>query len=89
MWALHKLCKAYGQRPSAVFGIEDAWLAWDFDQAVSAFGAEVEQRQRETKKDGSPRYATVRELLNLPKEPMRMKPVSKSMLMSLAGNDGY
>ena len=48
----------------------------------------MEARIEEKRKDGSPVYKSMEDALNLPKEPLKMKPVSKSMLMMLAGNDG-
>lgn len=87
LWDLHRLCKAYGQRPSTVFGIEDEWLAWDFDHAVSALGWEVEQRMQEKRKDGTPKYRSIYALLNM-RKPMVMKPISRSTLMMLAGEHG-
>lgn len=42
MYRLHNLSKAYQQRPSSLFGIDENWLAWDFDHAVQAFGAHIE-----------------------------------------------
>jgi hypothetical protein len=88
LWNLYQTCKTFGQRPATLFGIEDTWLAWEFDHAVAALGIRVEARIEEKRKDGSPVYKSMEDALNLPKEPLKMKPVSKSMLMMLAGNDG-
>lgn len=87
VWNLYQTCKAFGQRPSAMFGIEDEWLEWDFDHAILFAGKWVEARLEERDKDGRAVYKTLREALNLPKEPMTIKPVSKQMLLMLAGDD--
>lgn len=34
MIILHQIATTYNQRPSQVMGIEDTWLAYDFDIAV-------------------------------------------------------
>ena len=34
MLTLHLLAKTYGQRPSAIAGIDDEWAAYQFDVAV-------------------------------------------------------
>lgn len=88
LWNLYQTCKAFGQRPSTMFGIDDEWLAWEFDHAVAALGIRVEGRLDEKRKDGSPVYRTLEAALNLPRAPMKPKPISKAMLMMLAGNHG-
>lgn len=77
MWRLHQTCQNYSQRPSAVFGIRDNWLAWDFDHAVSALGLAVENRLKETDKDGKHKYRSLEKALNLPVKP---KPISRTLL---------
>lgn len=77
MWRLHQMCQQYSQRPSSVFGIRDSWLAWDFDHAVSTLGVMVENRLKETDREGKPKYRTLEKALNLP---MRPKPISRTLL---------
>lgn len=83
MWNLYQTCKAFGQRPSEFFGIEEAWLAWDFDQAIMMAGQVVEGRLSERDGDGRAVYKTLREALGMPPEPMKAKPISKAMLMMM------
>lgn len=42
LWELYRMGQNFHARPSALVGIEDAWLAWDFDKAVTALGVHVE-----------------------------------------------
>jgi hypothetical protein len=52
VWLLHQDAKTNGQRPSALMGIESAWVAYEFDAAVGWFGRYVESRMEETQTKG-------------------------------------
>lgn len=43
MWNLHNLSQKYSQRPSDLLGLDNAWVAWDFDQAVLMWGNHVQR----------------------------------------------
>ncbi|TXH08853.1 MAG: hypothetical protein E6R03_17505 [Hyphomicrobiaceae bacterium] len=87
LWNLYQTCKAFGQRPSTLFGIDDPWLAWEFDHATAALGIRVEGRIEEKRKDGRPVYKSLEAALNIPRE-IKPKPISRSVLMMLAGEHG-
>lgn len=62
---LHQLASTYNARPSAMLGIEDNWLALSVDRAVFTWGRHVDNKLRETFKDGkTPRYS-IEELLDI------------------------
>jgi hypothetical protein len=71
MWRLHNLSKSYQQLPSDIFGIEENWLAWDFNHAVNTFGGHIEAELDKIKgssafKTEIKRRARLHELLGLP-----------------------
>jgi hypothetical protein len=42
LWELYRMGQNFHARPSALVGIADTWLAWDFDKAVTALGVHIE-----------------------------------------------
>jgi len=66
MWRLHQMCQMYRLRPSDVIGIDDRWLAFDFDDALTTFAVIVQNRLDETDKQGRHKH-DVYSALNLPK----------------------
>lgn len=86
MWLLHETAQQYGQRPSALLGIQSGWVAYEFDQAVGWFGRYVERHREETKETGPknkrrtvPRW-TMQQIL-------RGDPLSKSSRKVIVLND--
>ena len=57
LWTLHNLALTYGQRPSAVLGVEDEWAAYQVDVATLTLGRWVEARLAERDKKGRPIYS--------------------------------
>lgn len=53
-----------GIRPSDYVGIVDNFVRFEFDHAVTALGAYVDNKSQEFDKDGKPKY-TVRQILGL------------------------
>jgi hypothetical protein len=52
------MCQKFGARPSEILALRaNPWLAWQFDQAVSLFGAWVEAKLSEReRRSGKPRH---------------------------------
>jgi hypothetical protein len=59
---LYNQSTAFGQRPSAILGIDDDWLAYDLDQAVLLVGRWIENRLARRNKKGK-RIWTLEQLL--------------------------
>lgn len=52
LWELYRVGEKYHTRPSALVGITDIWLAFDFDHAVTMLGVHIENEINEpTSKD--------------------------------------
>lgn len=47
LWELYQVGKTYHTRPSALIGITDTWLAWDFDHAVTVLARYIENEIHE------------------------------------------
>jgi len=75
------LCQAYNQLPSDVFGIDDAWAAWDFNHAVLTFGRYV-GNELDKCKDQNARDRRIHDLLGIPRKP---KPININALMGMQG----
>jgi hypothetical protein len=54
MRALDAIASRYGQRPSAILGISDAWAAYQFDLAVLNAGRTGESGNAEGTAGGKP-----------------------------------
>lgn len=52
MWQLHQKATRFHKPPSELIGIEDAWTAYQFDNAVNYFGITIENALAETHKVG-------------------------------------
>lgn len=50
------MCAAYSTRPSLVVGIDDEWLAYQFDIAVFSWGRHVNNKLAEHDDKGKPKY---------------------------------
>lgn len=77
MWGVYQLSQSLTIRPSELLGIEDAYVAYCLDEAVTVFGSyvtnkleEVEGKPKEREKK---RKAILGELLKLPDE-QRFRP---------------
>lgn len=44
MWRLYVACTTYHVEPSAKLGIHDTYVAYQFDQAVTALGVSIENK---------------------------------------------
>ncbi len=73
LFRLHNLAAAYGQRPSAVVGLEDEWAAYQFDMACLTLGRRVESalaKNAAAKKNArKPEAHIIAEILGAPGEP--------------------
>ncbi len=80
VWRLYRRCKTFSKNPSEEMGLDpdNAWLCWQFDNAVETFGLWVENKLGERTKEGKPKYE-IEELLGLPH---RVKPISRAYLES-------
>lgn len=63
MWRLYTTAKTFSARPSALLGIENDWVAYCLDNAVSLLGNSFESKLMETNKEGKPKYTLDRLLL--------------------------
>lgn len=79
----------YGQRPSALIGIEDEWTSLDLDMAVWEYGRWVLAHLEETQKSASgklkPRW-TLQQILD--GEPLKPKAQPLFALLMASGADG-
>lgn len=66
------MAKSYQQRPSALMGIEDPWVAYMLDRAVFVVGNQVEAKYEERDKEGKRRH-TLEECLGIEMQPKPMK----------------
>lgn len=81
MWDLYRQAKAFGEKPSALFGIKDnRWLAWQFDQAVLMFGTWVDNKLNERDDNGKPKHK-LDSLLGQAKK----RKLNRAALMNLKG----
>lgn len=75
------MCAGYGTRPSAVVGIEDEWLAYQFDIAVFSWGRHVNNKLAECDSKGKPKY-TLDDILDGVDRPRNMISVTELFLAS-------
>lgn len=70
MWSVYLTAKTTGTRPSDLVCIEDRWVAYQFDTAVTLIGTVIEnaaQEQIKTGSDDSPKWEnryTMKQLLD-------------------------
>lgn len=70
VFTLYQMATTYQNRPSELIGVDDPWLAFQFDRAIFLFGRAVENRLQERKNIGTskkPRYVpkyTLQEAIN-------------------------
>lgn len=53
MWRLYTVARSFSQRPSDLVGIEEQWLALQFDGAVALVGVTIEGALQETMNVGT------------------------------------
>jgi len=80
VYLLYKRASTFGTRPSDLMGIQNHWLAYQFDEVVHLIGWQVESRLNATDDKGRRRYS-YEEALRVP-EPDR---VSVSKLLARPG----
>jgi len=55
MWRLYQNSKDFGSRPATVIGLQDTWVAYQFDSAVGYLGRYVEIKMEEYEGKGKHR----------------------------------
>lgn len=70
MWLHHQMCQMYSLRPSSVLGIDDDWLAYDFDLTITQFAIAVQNRLDERDENGKPTH-DIYKALNVKKTPKK------------------
>lgn len=66
MWNLYRQANSFGESPSRIFGIRgNAWLAWQFDNAVLYFGIWAQNRIDAVDDKGRRKYTTLAAALGL------------------------
>ena len=66
----------YHRRPSEVIGVDDPWVAYQFDMAVAQFGAWVEGKLSERDKAGKPKHSLAKLLGDEAAQVQEYAPVS-------------
>ena len=71
MWELYQKSVTFHLKPSSEFGVQNSWVAWQFDNAVFTFGRFVDAKL-DRAKSMTDKKRVLRELLGIKLQPQKI-----------------